>query len=186
MSNHTDAAKEFAPLRNETRLEVLRKRYDDIRALAGRASMLVADIADAYTKDLDEFVERVNEFLEGSRETSREIADSALRRMVLKLPILLYRAAEILDKAAIESSVAKAANTHVYSTYYLDTDGTIPEKEAFAKLKAVEVGLIVDLARHVYNRVKGKIDAAIHLQDGVKKVMTSKDTDKNTFRRDPN
>ncbi len=89
----------------------------------------------------------------------------------------------MLDVAAIESSIAKAASKAVYAEFYLDSTGTIPEREAFATLKAAEESVIVDLARHVHSRVKTKMETAEALLDAVKKVLTSKDADKQVFGR---
>ena len=175
------------PLQSDEHVAKLKSRYEEIRTLSKRASTIVDSVANSYTHGLDEIVGQVETILDEIRTKARkELSGPELNRLVLRLPTLIYRAVDLLDSAAIEASISKAANKSVYATYYLDSQGTIPEREAFASLKAAEESVIVDLSRHVYNRVKGKIDAAQSLYDGIKKVMTAKESEVKAFGRSQN
>jgi hypothetical protein len=158
----------------------LRSKYDAIRDTARKAERIVNEIVDDYAAQLDEFVLAAEKML----DDRGEISDKALQRMVLRLPILMYRLSSLLDRSAIESDIAKAATKNVYAQHYADADGTIPEREAQATLATAEETAIVDLAKHVYLKLKMKFETADKLFDAVRKVLTNRDTEKATFRKE--
>lgn len=116
----------------------------------------------------------------------KPLSSDELERLVLRLPVLLYRLIDGTDFAALEADVIKTANRHVYATHYGNASGTIKDKEAEAELKSAEESTIVDLAKRVHNRLKSRADIAHDMLDAIKKAMTSRDVEKQTFRKDRN
>jgi hypothetical protein len=174
----------LGPLRPE-RVGSVRRKYDDVRTLSRTAESIVDEVVEEYSGQLDEFVSGVEAVLDDWRDNPRnEVADRELQRMVLRLPVIMYRLSSLIDRAAIESDVAKSATKIVYAQHYAETEGTIPDREAKATLATAEETVIVDLARHVHLKLKAKFEVANALFDGVRKVMTARDTEKQTFRKE--
>ena len=161
-------------------------KYALVRTSAGRAEEVIDVIVQRYANDLDEFVSNAETYLNAVRDSdTQSFDDGTLQRMVMRLPILLYRVCEGLDRASIDSDVSKAAVEAVRSQNYLDApEGTIPERKAYADLKTLDESAIVDLTKHVHSRLKGKIEAANSLFDAIRKVMSARDTDKGVFGRE--
>jgi hypothetical protein len=161
-------------------------KYALVRTSAGRAEEVIDTVVQRYASDLDEFVTNAEDYLNKVRDSdTQEFDDGTLQRMVMRLPILLYRVCKGLDRAAIDSDVSKAAVESVRSTHYLAApEGTIPERKAYADLKTFEESAIVDLTKHVHSRLKGKIEAANSLFDAIRKVMSARSDDKGVFGRE--
>ncbi len=160
--------------------------YASVRESSMRAEQIVDEIVNRYAGDLNEFVVNAEAYLNTVRDSaSQQFDDGTLQRMVLRLPILLFRVCEGLDRAAMDSDVAKAAVEIVRAQHYLElTEGTIPERKAYADLKTADETAVVDLTKHVHNRLKNKIEHANALFDAIRKVMSARDTDKTVFGRE--
>jgi hypothetical protein len=122
--------------------------------------------------------------VEAELEERKEFNDKTLNSLVLRLPILMYRMSDAIDRSAIESDIAKALVKNVRARHYQSASGTIPDKEAAAELATQDESAVVDLTRHVYNRLKGKMERADALFDGVRKVITARTTEKTVFGKD--
>jgi hypothetical protein len=165
--------------------ETVRTHYDAVRAASVNADILVAKVVQEFAGPLNEFIDNCETYLNEIRDGVRpDFDNSTLERMAMRLPILLYRLSDGVDRSAIESTVAKAAVDIVFDTNYLKAVGTIPERKAIAALQTTDETQVVELTKHVYNRLKAKIEHANSLFDAIRKVMTSRDTDKNVFRRE--
>jgi hypothetical protein len=182
-SSSTSPLQGAGPL-HPARVNALKQKYSAIKASTRVAEQIVREVCEEYTNDLDTFVEQVEEAMEKARNTNDDIPDRWLSRMVLRLPILMYRISSLVDRAAIETEIAKAAKESVYAQAYLRSTGTIPERENEAKLYTADESAVVDLTKHVYMRLKSKLEHADALFDGIRKVMSGRDTDKNVFRKD--
>lgn len=178
-----EKARSLAPLQ-PARIGVLKRKYDEVRALARKGDEIVDDVVAKYSKQLDEFVAYFEGILDRLRDEKKKISDQTLQNSALRLPVMMYRLSDIIDRAAIEHDIGKAANKAVYAQAYLEAVGTIPDKEAQAELVAADEAVIVDLARHVHRRLQGKMDNASAIFDAIRKVMSARDTEKQVFRRD--
>lgn len=171
--------------KTQLNMPVLRAKYDEVRATSRELERIIEAITDEYTGELDKIIESIDALLDRLRDDKREISERELQRLVLRLPAILYRLTELVDRSAIESDVAKAAHKIVYASQYQNApEGTIPERTNTATLATADETQIVDLAKHVHGRVKGKFEVAMSMFDAVRKVMTSRDNDKQAFRRD--
>ena len=174
-----EKAKRLAPLQRG-RIGVVKAKYNEIRALSRRGEEIVDELVEKYSTEVDEFIASFESLLAGNKT----ISDTVLERAAMKLPIIMYRMGDMIDQAAMESEVAKAASKSVYAQAYLDAVGTIPEREAQAELTSADEAVIVDLSKRVYSRLRHKLDYADKLFDGVRKVMSKRDTEKNVFRKE--
>lgn len=173
----------LAPFRKE-RLGILRLKYSDVRVLSHTAESIVKEVVSEHAKELDEFIVAVEAILERIRKDHGVVTNQELQRIVLRLPIIMYRLVDGVDRAAIESDIAKAASKLVYAEQYGKTTGTIPERQATAELRTADENAIVDLAKHVHARLKTRMEVADSLFDAVRKVMTSRDAEQMLGRKD--
>lgn len=170
---------------NETAMNLVDK-ITELAQHGKRAEVIVKAVVDKYAAELDQFIEAAESYLNEIRDGKRSgFADDDLQRMCLRLPVLLYRVSDGLDRASIESDLAKAAVEAVRAQHYLNApDGTIPERKAYADLKTAEDAAVVDLTKHVHARLKSKIEFGNALFDAIRKVMSARDTDKTTFGKE--
>lgn len=159
--------------------------YAEVRKSAQKAEEIVQVVVQRYAGDLDEFVNNAETYLNKVRDSESQQFDfGSLERMCIRLPILLYRVCEGLDRSAMDSDVAKAAVELVKAQNYLAApEGTIPEKKSWAELKTADEAAVVDLTKHVHARLKNKIEYATALFDGVRKVMSAHESEKQIFGR---
>ena len=110
----------------------MRGAYRDIRKLAEKASNIVQEVVARYSETLDKFVDNVDNMLERLRVHNEKFSDDELQRLIIRLPILMYRLSDLLETAAIESDIAKAVTKNLQAIYYLQSDAkTIPSITAF-------------------------------------------------------
>ena len=165
--------------------DAVRTHYEAVRAASVNADILVAQVVREFAGPLNEFIDLCENYLNEVRDGVRaDFTDIDLQRMAMRLPILLYRLSDGVDRSAIESTVAKAAVDIVFDQNYLKAVGTIPERKAIAGLQTSDETQVVELTKHVYNRLRGKIEHATALFDAIRKVMTSRDTERQVFRRE--
>ncbi len=154
--------------------------YDQVRVLSARAEETVKLVVANYAKQLDDFVTVVEETL----DKRTDFDDKTMHRLVLRLPILMYRIVDGVDRAAIESDMAKAITKLVYARHYLEAHGTIQAKQSRADVLTADETQVVELTKHVYSRLKGKLDKAEALFDAVRKVITDRGSERAIFGRD--
>jgi len=163
----------------------MRGAYRDIRKLAAKASGIVQEVVSRHSETLDKFVDNVDSMLERIREHNEKFSDDELQRLIIRLPILMYRLSDLLETAAIESDIAKAVTKNLQAIHYLQSDAkTIPAKRAHAELLTAEQEDVVELTKHVYRKLKDKLEMADKLFDALRKVQSSRDSDKMVFGRE--
>ena len=139
----------------------------------------------AHSEHLDKFVDNIESMLTRVREGGEQFSDAQMHRLTLQLPVLMYRLTELMDRAAIESDIAKAVKNNTNAIHFLQSSGkTIPAKKAEADLLTSEDEDVVELTKHVYQRLRHKLEMADKLFDALRKVLTSRDNDKSVFGRE--
>lgn len=162
----------------------LQERYNEVRRLSLKADTIVMQVVAAHSDTLDRFVDGIDSMLERI-QTGEQFEDKELWRMVIRLPVLMYRLTEVMDKAAIESDIAKAVSKNTTAVHYLQsTAKTIPAKKAEADILTAEDDDVVELTKHVYQRLRHKLDMAEKLFDAIRKVMTGRDMEKSVFGKE--
>jgi hypothetical protein len=153
--------------------------YEAVCQTAAVASDLADRVSGQFTSDLDDFVARVDEYLDSNREGW---SDYELQRMVVRLPVLLYRLSEGISRSALESEIAKALLDRMYAEKLLLADGrTAAERKAHAELQLQAEASVVNITKIVYQKLKAKTDHAVALYEGIKKIMVARDTEHHVF-----
>lgn len=152
--------------------------------LGKRADEIVNEAVVQYTGELEKFITQVEEYLEKVKDGSTKLSDQHLHRMILRLPVLQYHLIDIIDRAQIDSDVSKGTKELVYSQHLLSAEGNIPERQAQAVLDTADETLIVDLSKHCHARLKQRMEVCSDMLDALKKVLTSRDIERQLFGRD--
>jgi hypothetical protein len=85
------------------------------------------------------------------------ITPSHIVQELQRLTAEMERGASALYDAECKMADAEAAYDRAVSLAFIENSGTVADRQAVAKLKAVEDKLRADLARAEYNRVKTKM-----------------------------
>src|SRR5215472_7826465 len=129
-------AERLSPLRPAA-VGITRFKFDRVEELARTANKIVSEVVEKYAKPLDELVADVEETLRRLKENRTQIAPGDLQRLVMRIPVELYRIIDMVDMAGITSDVAQMAHKLVQADYYAkEAKGTIPERTRLADLKA--------------------------------------------------
>ena len=121
-------------------------------------------------KIIGDEIKEMDKFLDSIKEKDN-FSDEELEKIILRLTLLMYYAVDRLESLGIKSDVSEINNNETYSRYYLQGEGTIPERDNQAELDSLEEELMEKAYYRAYKKLKGKIDAAEKVYRGVKKVM---------------
>lgn len=170
---------------NSSTIERVREKYAAIRAASFRGEQIVIEIEREYALSLDTYVGLIDTTIDDMRDGKRnDWSDSELGAICIRLPVMLYRLGTGVDRAALEMDVAKAMIESVRAQRYIEAPGkTIPDKKAHAELAAMDEATVVDLARHVHARLKHRVEMGQLLFDGVRKIYSQRQIDKQVFGR---
>lgn len=156
--------------------------FDAFRAVAevsSNAEGIAKQVSDTIMGDLNKLVTKVENWL----DEDEKLDDYKLHRLALRLPTAIYRASEGVTQATVRAEIAKLAAAHVYDSHILEgREKTAADRKAGAELAAEGEELAAVLAKAVLADVKTKLDAAQALYEGVKKIMSARDTERTSFR----
>ncbi len=161
---------------DEAAVDTAYRRVSDVSDVV---DALIERVVQRHSSALDSFVARVEKYL----DEKDEVEDFELQRLVLRFPVLLYNLSPGITRASLESEVAKAAYDRIKSEYLLNAEGkTSADRQAHASLFAESENLAAIATKHIHARLKSKMESAQALYEGVKKIMTARDTEKQVFR----
>lgn len=136
---------------------------------------IVNGLVKRYSKELDEFVEVVQKYLQLVKEGTMEVYDTeTLELQAIKLPTLLYFAGDGLEILGAESDVAEYRRKELYNQVIseLSTEKyTIPDKKAEAEKRTEYEAMVTEIYDRAYKQLKLKIEHATKLLESMKKVM---------------
>jgi len=148
---------------------------------------IVDEIVLSVSKELDEFVKTVDNYLRKIKEDMQkgnvvEYDDSILELQCIKLPVLMYFASDKLEDLALASDVAKADYQYTYDQIIQKVDGTIPEKESSARLHSVAEKYAEIIKERAYRKLKARLEYADKIFHGLRKVLSKRISDQEVFR----
>ena len=142
-------------------------------ALEGVARNIINTICD----DLDTLVAKVRKWL----DQEDEINDYDLQRLAIRIPTVLYDVSTGLVRATLEVQVATLLADSVFNREFVDGDGNVADRKAGAEVYAEDAQRAVIVVKYIEREIKGKMDQAEKLYEGIKKIMTSRDTERQVF-----
>jgi hypothetical protein len=153
--------------------------YQRVSTVAEAVDQLVEHVVQQEAGTLDALVRRVEKYL----DESDQIEDFELSRLALRIPVLLYRLSEGTTRASLAAEVAKLVVERAKAEALVVAEGkTAADRASWASLHTESESIAATAAKHVEKKLKIKVEAARDLYEGVKKIMTSRDRDKEVFR----
>lgn len=183
-SEEGPAVEQVSPLR-PGRVGILQYKYSKVEELSRTGNKIVDEVVKRYSKELDHLIADVEETLRRVKENRSSISVGDMQRLVIRIPVEMYRMIDIVDMAGVTADVAKMAHKLVTADYYAKEKGTVPQRTKVADLKAGDEATIVDLAQHAYTRLRKRVEIAGILFDAVRKVISIQTTERETFRKEP-
>lgn len=135
------------------------------------------EIINTICEELDELVRKVRRWL----DQEDEINDYDLQRLAIRIPTVLYDVSTGLVRATLEVQVATLLADGVFNREFVDRAGNVADRKADAEVYAEDATRAVLLVKYIEREIKGKMDQAEKLYEGIKKIMTSRDTERQVF-----
>jgi hypothetical protein len=178
--NEEPDLEKVSPLR-PARVGILQYKYDRVEELSRTANKIIDNVVKRYSKELDVLIGDVEQTLRLLKENKTKIGAGDLQRLVMRIPVEMYRVIDDVDMAGVTADVAKMAHKLVDADYYAKEKGTVPERKRLADLQAGDEATIVDLAQHAYKRLQRRMEVAELLFNAARKLVGSQDTELRVF-----
>lgn len=131
---------------------------------------LVDDIIQPYCRDLDKYVEFIQDCLKDGENppTTTELED-----FCMNLSTYIYFAGGMCEQLGIRDDISKAIYKEMYHTSRSNLDkGTIADKDSLAELESQQEQVVNVCYNRAYKIMKGKVENAQELLSSCKKVLS--------------
>ncbi len=131
---------------------------------------VVQDVVTKYTKELDDYVEKVKL---GLVDKDNPVTTSELSNICMRLSTYIYFASEMSEHLGIKDDISRALYKEAYNrNRNLLEKGTVADKNTQAELNSQQEYLVNIVYSRSFKIVKAKVDAAQELLSSAKKVLT--------------
>lgn len=166
-------------------VERVRTALSNVEEQSVLVKQITEEVVARHSRELDEFVRNVKNILDRiKRGEVSEISDRALELNSIKLPVLMYFAANGLEQLGCESDVAKARRIEAYNAMLMEVQGTIPHRQAIAESRTYYEMLTETIYVRAFKQLKGKIEMADKLFSALKKVLSKRMLELELARRE--
>lgn len=150
-------------------IEKIHENDKRVESLASVVREMVKNIVDDACKDLDVYMEQIDEIL---CDKDSPVSDTELEDFTLNLPSLLYLVSSRREELRIKEDVAKAVHKDVYNRVREKAQGTVADKDTAADLAAQSEAITVIVLQRAGSTIKTREEAAWEMLNSVKKVLT--------------
>jgi len=163
----------------------LKVEYDKIKSYLKYYDEYGAPLVEEYSKDLDEKVDGINNYLNQCRQYNLEFDVVSLQRIVIDLSSTIYYTSSRLEQVEILADMAKLSYKDKYNEAYTSRQGasrqedrkyTSDQLRALADQESVEEELVHFIYDHCASILKAKIDAANELLKSCSKSLSAEIT----------
>lgn len=168
----------------------LESKNDELKSHLEYYNKLGRPLVEEYTKELDEKVSAVKQYLDQIREFDLGFDVLSLQKMVLDLSSTIYFTQERVEKLGLLEDLSKIKYKKAYNDAYMSKQGaatlesrkyTSDQLRALADTEALEENLINFIYSHAASVLKTKIDAAYELLKAVSKCLSAEIQSMQTF-----
>lgn len=146
---------------------------------------LMDGIVERYSKELDELIDRMQEFIRELREGEiDEYNDDAMELDIMELSNLMYFAERHLAKLGVESDMAKSKKSDKFNDLIQRLNGTVQQKKAKAEQGIMDLQIVEDVYKRAYDQLKRKLEKADGVYSALKKVFSKRMLELEVFRKD--
>lgn len=167
---------------NKTKLG---EEYNKIKSYLRYYDEFGAPLVEEYSRDLDEKVNSITEYLNQCRTYNLDFDVVSLQRIVIDLSSTIYYTSSRLEQVEILADMAKISYKDKYNEAYTSRQGasrqedrkyTSDQLKALADQEAIEEELVHFIYEHCAALLKAKIDAANELLKAASKSLSAEIT----------
>lgn len=130
---------------------------------------IVDKLVESCCKELDEYIEYVKRLLDN---TDIPIENMDLDDIILTIPTLLYFAGNAQESLGIREDIAKMEENSKYNRALVESSGTVPAKQAYAKLQVQNESLAALVYQRACKKIKLRCDYACEILQSSKKILS--------------
>lgn len=130
---------------------------------------IVNDIVSSYTKELDDYVDKIKAVLDDNTD---ELTEQDLNQIMIKLCSYMYFVSSKQELLGIKSDIAEALRDERYNTAFMNATGTVASKESQALSAIKEEEVIKIVYERAYKIMKNKYAAVDKWIDAIKKILS--------------
>lgn len=130
---------------------------------------IVNDIVSSYTKELDDYVDKIKAVLDDNTD---ELTEQDLNQIMIKLCSYMYFISSKQELLGIKADIAEALRDEKYNTAFMNATGTVASKESQALSAIKEEDVIKIVYERAYKILKNKYNAIDKWIDAIKKILT--------------
>jgi len=165
--------------------EKLNTEYNKIKSYLNYYEEFGAPLVEEYSKDLDEKVSGISNYLNQCRAYNLDFDVLSLQRIVIDLSSTIYYTSSRLEQVEILADMAKISYKDKYNEAYTSRQGasrqedrkyTTDQLKALADQEAIEEELVHFIYEHCADVIKAKIEAAYELLKAVSKSLSAEIT----------
>mgnify|MGYP003299832934 CR=1 FL=1 len=165
-----------------------REQFEEVSNLVEENSsvieVIVGEIVDRYTRELDDFVFKIKAGLE---DKEHPVTTSELSNICMRLSTYIYFASSMSEQLGIKDDISKALYKEVYNNNRNLLDrGTVADKNTQAELSSRKEYLVNVIYSRSFKIVKSKVESAQELLSSCKKVLTLRISESELTRISPN
>lgn len=166
--------------RVEINHEDLIKHSEELNSNMAYFESIGRPLLDMYSKDLDEKVEAVKNYLNRVKELNLDFDAPSVQRALLDLTTTIFFTTEKLEKIGWLEDVSKLQYQTAYNNAYLEKQGNYAAGEKFTvqqlKAHADQVALSDNVLNFIYARcskiLKDKVDQANDVAKALSKILS--------------
>lgn len=155
--------------------------------------VVVDRLVDEASQELHAFVGTVKMYLDRLKDDAKQKGtivdydDHVLELQSIKLPVLMYFAADFMEDWGLYSDVAKAEYQEAYDKAAQEVgeqEGRVVDMEIAGRQAAQVQDWAQKVKQRVYSKLKTRLKYADEVFNGLRKVMSKRITDLEVFRKE--
>ena len=151
--------------------DTTQRTIDEIETESEEIQSAVDKIIKPYCKELDDYVDRVNDCLINADVSG--VTDDELEDFVLNLSTLIYYVSTGAENMGIRDDMSRTLYKAAYNNARsLITTGTVADKNSLAEMQSYEEHLVNVIYNKAYKLLKSKSDSAQEILSSCKKIMS--------------
>lgn len=130
---------------------------------------IVNDIVNSYTKELDEYVNKIKSVLDDDTDG---LTEHDLNQIMIKLCSYMYFIGSKQELLGIRADISDALRDEKYNLAFMSATGTVASKESQALNAIKEEEVIKVIYDRAYKIMKNKYAAVDKWIDAIKKILS--------------
>ena len=152
----------------------------EVEANAIKIQTIVDQLVSKYNKQLDDFMDEVLLML----SHKDKLSDTEIEMITLKVPIYMYFGVSGVENLGIQLDNAKAIKVTKFNIEYMDSEGTINDRNANAENNIIPEALTLICYERAYKKLRSKMDVAEQLCNSTRKVLQKRITELSILKND--